>query len=153
MRTANRNKRTFWYCLYDEKVPIVDTEGYETGESIVKYSTPTKMTANISPASGYAQTEQFGNLDNYDKVIVTDWLDCPIDESSVLFIDKAVEYGEAVTIDYEESTTLYGNPTTTEVKVDVPLYNYIVRRVAKSLNSVSIAVKKVDITALPKVTT
>lgn len=145
MRTLNRNKRPFWFCLYDEEINVIDEYGNETGEKIVKYGTPTKMLANISPASGYAQTEQFGNLDNYDKVIVTDWMDCPIDENTVLFIDKAVEYGEAVTIDYQESQTLYGSNTATPVTVDVPLYDYVVRRVAKSLNSVSIAIRKVDV--------
>ena len=145
MRALERNKRPFWYCLYDETIPIVDEYGNETSEQIVKYGTPTKMIANISPASGYAQTEQFGKLDNYDKVIVTDWMDCPIDEHSVLFIEKPVEFGEAVTVDYQESETLYGNDTATPVTVQVPLYNYIVRRVAKSLNSISIAVRKVDV--------
>lgn len=147
MRTLKRNKRPFWYCLYEQTIPIVDEFGNETSEAIVKYGTPTKMTANISPATGYAQTEQFGNLDNYDKVIVTDWLDCPIDEHSVLFIDKPVEFGEAVTIDYRESTTLYGDDSATPVTVEVPLYNYVVRRIAKSLNSVSIAVRQVDVSA------
>ena len=145
MRTLNRNKRPFWFCLFDEKIPIVDEYGNETGESIIRYGTPIKMSANISPASGYAQTEQFGNLDNYDKVIVTDWMDCPIDENSVLFIEKDVEYGEAITIDYTPSETVLGEDEVIPVIVEVPLYNYTVRRVAKSLNHISIAVRKVDV--------
>ncbi len=145
MRTLTRNKRPFWFCLYEDKIPIIDEYGNETSEYIIRYGTPTKMSANISPASGYAQTEQFGSLDNYDKVIVTDWVECPIDELSVLFIDKAVEYGEAVTIDYEESETVLGDDTATPVTVEVPLYNYVVVRVARSINSVSIAVRKVDV--------
>ena len=145
MRTLTRNKRPFWFCLYEDKIPIIDEYGNETSEYIIRYGTPTKMSANISPASGYAQTEQFGSLDNYDKVIVTDWVECPIDELSVLFIDKDVEYGEAVTIDYEESETVLGDDTATPVTVEVPLYNYVVVRVARSINSVSIAVRKVDV--------
>lgn len=145
MRTLTRNKRPFWFCLYEDKIPIIDEYGNETSEYIIRYGTPTKMSANISPASGYAQTEQFGSLDNYDKVIVTDWVECPIDELSVLFIDKDVEYGEAVTIDYEESDTVLGDDTATPVTVEVPLYNYVVVRVARSINSVSIAVRKVDV--------
>lgn len=146
MRCANRNKRPFWFCLYEDLVPIIDESGNDTGEKIALYGTPTKMTANISPASGYAQTEQFGNLDNYDKVIVTDWMDCPIDENTVLFIEKSVEYGEAVTIEYHPSETVLGDDTATEIRYSIPLYNYVVRRVAKSLNSISIAVRKVDVT-------
>ena len=145
MRSLVRNKRPFWYCLFEEKIPIVDEYGNEHGEYIVRYGTPTKMTGNISPATGYSQTEQFGNLDNYDKVIVTDWMDCPIDENSVLFIDKQPEYAEAVTVNFVPRETVLGDDETTEITVEVPVYNYIVRRVAKSLNHISIAVRKVDV--------
>ena len=67
--------------------------------------------------------EQFGNFISYDKVIVTDDLTCPIDENTVLFIDKSPEYDDD------------GNP----------LYDYIVKRVARSLNSISYAVSKVTV--------
>ena len=56
-------------------------------------------------------------------MIVTDDLSCPIDENTVLFIDKEPEYDDN------------GNP----------LYDYIVKRVAKSLNSISYAVSKVTV--------
>ena len=135
----------FWYCLYDYKREIIDEFGNSTGQYILCYSEPVKMMANISPATGMSNTEQFGNLENYDKVIVTDWINCPIDENSVLFIDKEPEFGESVTIDYQESTTLFGDDTATPVTVQVPLPDYIVRRVAKSLNSISIAVQKVNV--------
>ena len=123
MKTLKRNQRTFWYCLYDHKIPIVDEYGNQSGEEIVVYAEPVEMKANISQATGQSNTEQFGNLESYDKVIVTDWMECPIDENSVLFIDKEPEYSLE----------------------DNPMFDYIVRRVAKSLNSVSIAVKKVNV--------
>jgi hypothetical protein len=145
VRTLHRNKKPFWFCLFEEKIPIVDEYGNDSGEYIVRYGTPTKMSANISPATGYSQTEQFGNLENYDAVIVTDWMNCPIDENSVLFIGKQVAYGEAVTIDYTPRETVLGDDEAVPVTVDVPLYNYVVMRVAKSLNSISIAVRKVDV--------
>lgn len=78
---------------------------------------------NVSAATGSAQVEQFGNFISYDKVIVTDNLSCPIDENTVLFVDKEPEYDAD------------GNP----------LYDYIVRRVAKSLNSISYAISKVTV--------
>ena len=118
-----RNDSPFYYCLYTDKTPILDDYGNDTGEYTVTYAAPVKTYANISPASGAAQTEQFGNLENYDKVIVTRDMDCPIDENSVLFIDKEPEY------------SLDGDP----------MYDYTVRRVAKSLNSISIAVRKVNV--------
>lgn len=145
MKTLKRNQTPFYYCLFDGEVPIIDEYGNETGETIVTYSEPVLMKANISPATGMSNTEQFGNLENYDKVIVTEDLDCPIDENSVLFIDKEPEFADAVTIDYQESETLLGDDTATPVTVQTPVYNYTVRRVAKSLNSVSIAVRKVTV--------
>lgn len=123
MRTMRINKRPFYYCLFSDKEPIEDEYGNETGEMRVIYEAPVQMLANISQATGQSNTEQFGNLENYDKVIVTDDLNCPIDESSVLFIDKEPEY------------SLAGDP----------MYDYTVRRVAKSINSVSIAVRKVNV--------
>ena len=123
MRCLKRNMRPFWYCLYSSASEAVDEYGNSTGQMDKLYAEAVMMTANISAATGQAQTEQFGNLDSYDKVIVTDDLDCPIDEHTVLFIDKEPEYD--------------GN--------DSPLYDYIVKRVAKSLNSISIAVRKVDV--------
>lgn len=123
MKIMERNKTSFWYLLYQGKERATNKDGDETGEKRVVYSEPVVMRANVSAATGYAQTEQFGNFITYDKVIVTDDMDCPIDENSVLFLDKEPEYDQD------------GNP----------LYDYTVRRVAKSLNSISIAVSKVTV--------
>ena len=117
---------------------MIDEYGNESGENIVVYQNPVEMYANVSPATGQSNTEQFGNLENYDKVIVTDDLECPIDENSVLFIDKQPEYSLVRT--YRPTAI-----TATEEFVRVPNYDYTVLRVAKSLNSVSIAVRKVRV--------
>ena len=121
MRTLSRNKQKFWYCLYSGVETVTDANGNETGKNTT-YSAPKQMCANISPAAGRVQTEQFGNLANYDKVIVTTDMNCPIDENTVLFIDKVPEY-----------------------RGSTPLYDYIVRRVSKSINSITIAVRKVNV--------
>ena len=123
MRIMERNKKGVWYCLYDRKEPIIDEDGNETGEEKVAYKQAERLRANVSAASGSSQVEQFGNLAGYDKVIVTDNTSCPIDENTVLFIDKEPEYDED----------------------GKPLYDYMVKRVARSLNSVSIAVTKVSV--------
>ena len=123
MKVMERNKRTFWYCLYSHKEPIIDEDGNETGGEQIVYKTAQSLRANISAASGSSQVEQFGNLAGYDKVIVLDDTSCPIDENTVLFIDKEPEHGEDGTL----------------------MYDYRVKRVAKSLNSVSIAATKVSV--------
>lgn len=121
MRIMERNKTAFYYCLYAGETQNLDENGYETGEKTVKYSPAVKIRANISPATGSAQVEQFGNLASYDKVIVTDDVNCPIDENTVLFIDRPPTF-----------------------KDGLPQYDYTVWRVARSLNSVSIAVRRVQ---------
>ena len=123
MKTMERNKVPFWYLLYDRKEAVKDEDGNETGDYRVVYKEAVFQRENISAATGSAQAEQFGNFISYDKVIVTDDLCCPIDENTVLFIDKEPEYDED------------GNP----------LYDYVVKRVAKSLNSISYAVSKVNV--------
>lgn len=122
MKTMERNKTAFWYMTYAGSAPVLDEYGNEIGTEVT-YNEPVMLRANISPATGSSQVEQFGSLAGYDKVIVTDDVNCPIDENSVLFIDKAVEF-------------------TDDGK---PLYDYTVKRVARSLNSVSYAVTKVSV--------
>lgn len=124
MRLLARNCRTIYYCLYAGKTMPTDTNGNYTSEYTISYSSAVPMEANVSPATGRAAVEMFGNLEGYDKVILTDDVDCPIDENTVLFVDKAPEYDSVS---------------------GAPIYDYIVRRVAKSLNSVSIAVRKVAV--------
>lgn len=123
MRTMERNKQSFFYLLYDRKEPVTDEDGNETGEETVVYKPAVSFRANVSAATGSSQVEQFGALSGYDKVIVTDDMACPMDEHSVLFLDKEPEYSEE----------------------GRPLYDYIVKRVAKSLNSISYAVTKVSV--------
>ena len=125
MRTLQRHLQTFYYRLYSTTTAITEDEygNIETGEQTIVYSDPVKMEANISPASGQSITEQFGNLDNYDKVIVTGDMSCPIREDSVLYIDKVP----------------------TEVGGEWSPHDYVVRRVAKSVNYIAIAIRKVDV--------
>lgn len=147
MRDLKRNQTEFWYCLLipNTQEAIVDENGNETGELIPSYKKAVSMRANISPATGQNQVEQFGNLDSYDKVIVTCDMKCPIDENSVLFIDKRPEYTEVQTHEIVEGQALYEDDEVVEKTYELPKYNYIVKRVAKSLNGISIAVRKVDV--------
>lgn len=121
MKLLRRNLKLINYCTFKEKTAIVDSEGFETSEEKIVYNDAVEMLCNVSTAKGYAQSEIFGNLDNYDKVIITDNMDCPIDENTVLFVDKQPEYDSD----------------------DTPIYDYIVKRVAPSLNNISYAIAKV----------
>lgn len=118
MRCLERNKQEFYYCLYGVK-----ERKDEYGNSVKGYGEAISMSANISPATGNTQVEPFGTEIEYDKVIVTDDVNCPIDENTVLFIDK------------EPIFTTNGEP----------LNDYVVKKVAKSLNSISYAVSRVNV--------
>lgn len=145
MRALRRNMRTFWYCTFESaNVEIIDENGNRTGEKVVLYNAPVEMKANISPATGVSNTEQFGNLENYDKVIVFCG-DCPVDENSVLFIDHEPEYTSVKSFDIQESTAVLGDDEIVETTYVLPKHDYIVRRVAQSLNGTSIAVSKVKV--------
>ena len=125
MKLMNRNLRSAWYQLYQGKTAVLDEDGWETGETEVTYGEPVEVRVNVSPAVGNAQQEIFGTLESYDKIVMTDDMSCPIDENTVMFIDREPEYdGE-------------GNLTVT--------HDYIVKRVAKSLNHISIGVAKVNV--------
>lgn len=124
MRLLSRNCRTIYYCLYSGKTMLTDSNGNETGEYKITYATEVAMEANVSPATGRAAVEMFGNLEGYDKVILTDDVSCPIDVNTVLFVDKSPQYDQVS---------------------GAPIYDYVVKRVAKSLNSVAIAVRKVAV--------
>ena len=118
MRLQKRNRRKIYFALYEDKTPILDEYDNETGEYEVEYSDPFALEANVSPATGESSTRQFGLLADYDKVVLTCDMTCPIDESSILWIDTDDTSGP---------------------------HDYIVKRVAKSLNCIAYAVKKVKV--------
>lgn len=133
MKTMLRNKSTFWYALYESAEEIEDEYGNLTGETTPIYESPLSYSANISAAQGETSTRQFGESIGYDKVIVMD-NDAPdIDEYTVLWVDSTPELDDdgALAVDDDGNT--------------VTPYDYIVKKVAKSLNSVSIAISKVDV--------
>ena len=124
MRLVKRNLKTIYYQLYEGKVPVVDDEGNETGDLEVSYTDPVAMKVNISPAKGNAQSEIFGTDLSYDKVFVTDDMNCPITENSVLFVDR---------VPVQEDGELLNT------------YDYVVKGVAKSLTHISYAISKVEV--------
>ncbi len=142
-----RNDSYFYYCQYDPTTTyrIIDENGNETGETVPSYGEPQQYWANVSPAAGAAQFEQFGSMGNYDKVIVTRDMECPINEQSVLFIDKEPEYIEIHTHKYEEGGSASEDEELVDVTYLLPKYDYLVKRVAKGLDAIAIQVRKVDV--------
>lgn len=118
MRCSNRNKRKIYYALFDSTAAAEDEYGNETGETVV-YTDPVPMLANVSAAKNVDTADVFGIDVNYDKVIMVAGRSCPIEETSVLWVD-------------------------TDPSNNKP-YDYVVARVSRSINSTAIAVRKVDV--------
>ena len=124
MKCMNRNKTAFYYAKFVRREQETDEYGNALGEGYNVYGNPIKAKANISTATGEAETLQFGDSFHYDKVIITN-KGFDIDEYSVLWIDT-------LHVINDDGST------------DTP-YDYIVKKVARSLNSVSVAISKVNV--------
>lgn len=125
MRGMIRNKSKFYYASYIGKTEIIDEYGNATGEYKIIYSILNEGSANISAAQGELKFRQFGESESYDKVIVLDDINTPIDEYSILWVDTL--------------------PTLNEDGSTTTPHDYIVTRKAKSLNTVILAIRKVDV--------
>lgn len=115
--------------MFVEKKPVSIEDEYdnkvETGEWETVYSKPELAYGNISPAKGETTTRQFGEELGYDKVIVLADKTLPINEYSVLWVDSTPIIEE-------------------DGKTKTP-HDYIVKKMAISINSSAVAVKKVNV--------
>lgn len=123
MRNLRRNATSIWYLLLDKSKPIQDEYGNDTGGSLLVYKPAVKICASVSSDTGMSTVMQIGNLPDYDRVILVDDPNCPIDENTVLFVDKSPEYD----------------------KDGAPVYDYVVQRVSRSLNTVAYGIRKVEV--------
>lgn len=122
MRSLEINKQDIYYASYTGVEPLYDEYENEIG-TVVTYSTPISYRINVSAAKGEMSTRQFGDSEDYNKVMVTSDMNCPITEGSVLWVDRQ---------DTDAS------------------HDYIVKRVARGLNTISIAIAKVDVYVEPE---
>ena len=134
-RMCFRNKQVFWYALYDSTQKTEDEYGNQNG-TYADYGNPVQTSGNISPAKGDVVARQFGDDDQYDKVIVTGDRDTPIDEYAVLWIDTVPEL--------DENGALKVNA---DGEIVTP-WDYIVRKVGRGLpnfGSTVIGISKVTV--------
>lgn len=99
----------------------------------MKYGNPMGCYANISPAVGETAARQFGENIDYDKVMIMDNSAPPIDEYSILWVDTVPQLDAN------------GNLLVDEDETETTPNDYEVKKVAKSLNSVSYAIHKVTV--------
>lgn len=125
MRTRQRTAKTIYYRLYTGEVEVIDDYGKPTGQFAKTYAAPIAFKANVSPVSGEDVVDIFGAMERYDRVIQTCDMACPINETSVLYIDTT--------------------PTQDEYTGVWSAHDYIVSRVSPSVNTIRIGCTKVNV--------
>lgn len=119
MRSQEINKRLIYYAQPLPPQPVLDENGYETGEMDYSATTePKPCRINVTPAMGEIATRQFGNLEEYDKILITASTNLDIKEDTVLWVDN--------------------------LDTDKP-YDYIVKKVARGITTTSYAIRKVNL--------
>ena len=119
-----------YYALYLGEEDILDDNDNYTGERRKLYGDPVLIRGNLDAGfngrygiNSQSAVEDFGVDLRYDKTLVITDMSCPIDEYSVLIIDRPVEYDAS------------GNL----------IYDHVVVKVDKSINVLSYALKKVNV--------
>ena len=124
MRTMTRNRQTFYEAPFVSTAMAKDSSGIYTEETTT-YGTVTERKGVITPANGQADTQLFGINEIYDKVITLNKNENYLAVGSVLWVDTMPIYDEQ------------GNVTNA--------YDYVVVKVAESLNFISVAIRKVQV--------
>lgn len=130
MRFLSRNKTRCYYANPVSVSEILNPDDQITGEYSVQYARPVSVMVNVSAAKGETSTRQFGEDEAYDRTIVSD-KNLPITEYTVWWIDRMPvldENGEHVL----DANGYMVSP-----------WDYITRKAARSLNSLTAAVSKV----------
>ena len=124
MRLLRRNLTPVYYCLFDHREQILDEDGNWTGEWDYIYKDPVREDMVQAPNRGYIHADFYGRMDSYDKTLVCANMDCPIDEETMLYINKEPEYDAN------------GRPIN---------FNYSVRNVAPGINTIRYFVMGVQV--------
>lgn len=144
MRTLRRNKVKMKYSLKGERKPIyvldengnkiidfIDSEGNvyykETGSYTNGWSEPIDFYGNIAMSGGESEAQEFGlSISDYDAVLITDKGQVPLVENSRIWLNNAVKYEDDEKVNIDETSA-----------------NFVVRRVAESINGVKYVLQAV----------
>lgn len=87
MRDLERNKQKIWYCKYLDKVPILDEDGFETGEFTEQYTNPKEFRINVYATAGNSRQNAFGYNLEYSRTMVTCDKRLDLSEGDYVFVD------------------------------------------------------------------
>lgn len=148
MRLCARNKQDLWFANRLSEEMVTDPNGLKTGEKKQNYGEPQKIRVSVSASSGannlgsqgMAELTPYGIGTGYTHNAVTEDMNCPMDEESIVW------YGREPTQTVRITEMVNGELITEERVVDVP-YNYRVVRKAESLNHLIYYLKEVDVSS------
>ena len=120
-----RNQRTFYCASFAGISYPLDGERLYNRTPVKTYDPPFLLEGFVSAASGRTAVEVFGENIRYDKTIIIYDPNFSVDEAAVFWLD-------CTPVLKEDGTT------------DTP-YDYVVTRIARSLNLTAIAVSKVAV--------
>ena len=134
MHVLERNKEYLWYANPAGVEYVTDGNGYKTGERTITYEAPQKVKMSMAISSGannlgsqgMAELERYGIVTGYTHRAVTDDMNCPMQEESLVWYRL------------EPVKTINGET------VNVP-HNFKVVRKARSLNHLIYYLKEVDV--------
>lgn len=146
MHVLERNKEYLWYANPTGETYATDANGYKTGERKITYATPTKVKMSMAISSGannlgsqgMAELERYGIATGYTHRAVTDDMDCPMGEESLVWYKI-----EPTRIETRERI-INGQRQEVQTLIPVP-HNFKVVRKAQSLNHLIYYLKEVDV--------
>ena len=124
MRSLERNKKTLYYALYDEEIPVTDEYGNDTGQTAPGYYNPVKIRARVTPNKGNASEEAFGITTDYDRVIIST-KELPITETSIAWVDTMP------VIEQDGSTKTPHDFKVVKIAPDINVHQYAIKKVTK----------------------
>ena len=146
MHVLERNKEYLWYANPTGETYSTDANGYKTGERKITYATPAKVKMSMAISSGannlgsqgMAELERYGIATGYTHRAVTDDMDCPMGEESLVWYKI-----EPTRIETRERI-INGQRQEVQTLIPVP-HNFKVVRKAQSLNHLIYYLKEVDV--------
>ena len=124
MRSLERNKKTLYYALYDEEIPVKDEYGNETGETTAGYHNPVKIRARVGINRGSVEEYPAGILLDYTRTIVSD-KKYPITETSILWVDTLPVFKQ------DGSTDTPHDFKVVKIAPDINVHQYAIKKVTK----------------------
>lgn len=88
MRTLRKNARLVHYAALLSEVNAKDEDGNITSEKVRIYADPQPVWLNYSAERGESIVAQFGEMRNYDLVIITTPEAFPVDESTAVWVNS-----------------------------------------------------------------